>query len=419
MILVGICLISLLIAIPGFINKAGYSFVKGLIPGYNIYLFLSLLEFSPLFLIIISIGLIVLPDRAYFATLLFMILPFMVSDAFGKGKFTGFLILFLPFIMYPFLGYIGGTYAYDVREGKVSFIKEHKVLSFVVLILAVFVYSNFTRIIEGNYLVDKDSEQYVNEIYMSDGRIYDNYLNNDEKKIYMMMLNSAKEGKSLIEIKYNDLECSDWSSCNGAVANAHDGILVDHPELITYATGSYKDVGDGIDLRLQFAKSNIFAVRLGEMQITRIIDKIKRDTKDMNDLDKIVYVYDWIGQNNVYDKTFTWTSKNQSLYNVFIHGNAVCAGFAKASQVIFQNIGINSYIIRGQTSGPHMWNVVEYNGKNYYYDSTVATSAQDQEKSWYYDGLIQEEMSDYIPEHRDWYPEISQENGLLQKKDNQ
>ena len=126
MILVGICLISLLIAIPGFINKAGYSFVKGLIPGYNIYLFLSLLEFSPLFLIIISIGLIVLPDRAYFATLLFMILSFMVSDAFGKGKFTGFLTLFLPFIMYPFLGYIGGTYAYDVREGKVSFIKEHK-----------------------------------------------------------------------------------------------------------------------------------------------------------------------------------------------------------------------------------------------------------------------------------------------------
>lgn len=419
MILVVICFISLLIAIPGFINKAGYSFIRGLIPFYNVYLFLSLLEISPLFLILISIGLIVLPDRAFFVTLLFMILPFIVSDAFGKGKVTGILTLFLPFIMYPFLAYIGGTYAYDVREGKVSFIKEHKLLSLIVVALSVFVYSNFTRVIEGNYLIDKDSEHYINEIYMSDGRIYNNYLTNDEKKIYMMMLKSANEGKSLVEIKYSDLECTDWDSCSGAVGMAHDGILIDHPELITYATCSYRDVGDGMDLKLQFAKSNFFTLRLGEMKIARMIDKIKRDTKDMNDLDKIVYVYDWIGQNNVYDKTFTWTSKNQSLYNVFIHGNAVCAGFAKASQVIFQNIGIKSYIIRGQTSGPHMWNVVEYNGKNYFYDSTVATSAQDQNKDWYYYGLIQEEMNDYVPEHIEWYPEISQENGLLQKKDNQ
>lgn len=419
MILVAICLISLLIAIPGFINRAGYSFIKGLIPFYNIYLFLSLLEFSPFILILISLGLIFLPDRAFFVTFLFVLLPFMVSDAFGKGKICGFLTLILPFIMYPFLGYIGGTYAYDVREGKVSYLKEHKVLTLVVVVLSVFVYNNYTRIIEGNPLVDKNSDQYVNEIYMSDARIYNSYLSNDEKIIYMMMLEAAKEGNPLIKINYSDLECNDWGDCNGAVANAHDGILVDHPELITYATGSYKDVGNGIELRLQFAKNNMFAVKLGEMQISRIIDKIKRDTKDMNDLDKIIYVYDWIGQNNVYDRTFTWTSKNQSLYNVFVHGNAVCAGFAKASQVIFQNIGINSYVIRGETTGPHMWNVVEYNGKNYYFDSTVATSAEDQEKSWYYDGLIQEEMNDYVPTHSHWYPEICETNGLLEKKDNQ
>ena len=39
MLLVVICLISLLISIPGLISKAGYSFFKGLIPGYNLYLF--------------------------------------------------------------------------------------------------------------------------------------------------------------------------------------------------------------------------------------------------------------------------------------------------------------------------------------------------------------------------------------------
>ena len=38
--LVAICLLSLLISIPGFVKRSGESFIKGLIPGYNIYLFL-------------------------------------------------------------------------------------------------------------------------------------------------------------------------------------------------------------------------------------------------------------------------------------------------------------------------------------------------------------------------------------------
>ena len=63
--LVAICLISLLIAIPGFIYKAGYSFSKALIPGYNIYLFLTLIEFPPVLLLLLALGLIFLPDRMF------------------------------------------------------------------------------------------------------------------------------------------------------------------------------------------------------------------------------------------------------------------------------------------------------------------------------------------------------------------
>ena len=132
----------------------------------------------------------------------------------------------------------------------------------------------------------------------------------------------------------------------------------------------------------------------------------------MNEREKIEYVYDWVGRNNTYDDTFTWTAKNQSIYNVFIHNNAVCAGFAKTSQVIFQNIGVESYIIIGNTTGPHMWNIVRYGDKYYYYDSTVAASAHNQGESWYYNGLIQEKMNDYISAYVDWYPEVSKVNGL-------
>ena len=150
MLLIGICLVSLLISIPGFIHKAGYSFFRGLIPGYNIYLFFSILDFSPILLIIFSLGLVFLPDRAFVATLFFAILPFIVCECFGKGKISGFFTLFFPFIMYPFLAYFSGNYVYAFSDVKVSFIRRNKILCFSLIIFSVYMYANFIRLIEGN-----------------------------------------------------------------------------------------------------------------------------------------------------------------------------------------------------------------------------------------------------------------------------
>lgn len=411
--LVAICLISLLIAIPGFIKKAGYSLVKGLIPGYNLYLFLSIIEFPPLLLILMAVGLIFLPDRMFIATLLCILLPFMVNDAFGKGKISSILTLFSPFVMYPFLGYFSGIYSYDVSEGKYVFFKKNKFLCIILIIFSLYVYTNFTVLVDGNKLVDKTDMHYVNELYMSDGRIYNEFLTDKEKKMYRFIFENTRSYKSNLEIDMDEFGCSDYSECGALIDKAHDAILVDHPELINYAgySWSYRE-NSGFKLNLQFSVSNIISSKIGEMKIQRIIDKIKDETEDMSDKEKIRYVYEWIGENNTYDRTFTYMSKNQSIYNVFMKNNAVCAGFAKASQVIFQNIGIESYTITGNSTGPHMWNVVELDGKYYFYDSTVATSAKSSETSWYYDGLKQEYMSSYTVDYPSWYPTIEKDNGI-------
>ena len=119
--LVAICLISLLVAMPGFIKKAGYKFIDGLIPGYNIYLFFTILEFPPILLIILALGLIFLPDRMFVATLFCALFPFLINDAYGKGKFSSLLTLFLPFIMYPYLGYFNGIYCYNYTISTILF----------------------------------------------------------------------------------------------------------------------------------------------------------------------------------------------------------------------------------------------------------------------------------------------------------
>ena len=411
--LVAICLISLLIAIPGFVKKAGYSLVESLIPGYNLYLFLSIIEFPPVLLILLSLGLIFLPDRMFIATLLCVILPFMVNDAFGKGKISSFITLFLPFVMYPYLGYLSGIYSYDVSEGKHVFFKRNKILCVILVILSVYIYSNFTILVDGNKLINKDDMHYVNELYMSDGKIYNEFLNDKEKKMYRYILENTRDYKNSLILDFNEFGCLDYSECGALIDKAHEAILVDHPELINYAgySWSYREGGD-FKLKLNFSVTNRISALIGEMKIQRIIDRIKKDTKDLSDKEKIRYVYEWIGENNDYDRTFTYMSKNQSIYNVFMKKNAVCAGFAKASQVIFQNIGINSYTITGESTGPHMWNVVELDGKYYFYDSTVATSARNEDTSWYYNGLKQEYMATYTVDYPNWYPEISSDNGI-------
>ena len=62
-------LIVLYICLPGLLNKAGYNFFLGLIPIYNVYL------------------------------------PFILADAYSKGKVVSILGLILPIIIFPYLAY--------------------------------------------------------------------------------------------------------------------------------------------------------------------------------------------------------------------------------------------------------------------------------------------------------------------------
>ena len=78
-----------------------------------------------------------------------------------------------------------------------------------------------------------------------------------------------------------------------------------------------------------------------------------------------------------------YSSSNQSAYSFFTKGSSVCAGFAKASQLLFQNIGINSYLVMNTD---HMWNYVEYEGKYYVFDATMGTGFR-KDSNNYYSGL--------------------------------
>lgn len=114
--LVIIYLIVLYISIPGLLSKAGYNFFLGLIPIYNVYLLLKVLEIPLSIIITLVLGLIFLNNNVYVLTLIFIFLPFILADAYSKGKILSIIGLILPIIVFPYLAYApSALYTYGTQ----------------------------------------------------------------------------------------------------------------------------------------------------------------------------------------------------------------------------------------------------------------------------------------------------------------
>ena len=290
-----------------------------------------------------------------------------------------------------------------------GFVKNNLKLSLILLAFAGIIYYFFTRdlILETK---DKTNHHYVNNLYLSNDYVY-NQLDDNEKKAYDQMFKALKKSQRTLEIKAKDLGCPNVSDCDSLLYKMFDAIAVDQPGLTNFSTFRWRQMGDDLTIKFTNATPLKFASEVGIVRIERIIDSIKRKTKNMTDGQKVLYVYEWMGDHATYDRLFTFASKNQSIYNVFIKHNAVCAGFSKTATVIFQNIGIEAYSVTGYMnpgdSIGHMWNIVKLDDKYYFFDSTWSASRNNKDAEDYYFGLIPIEMDSYSLDHPDWYPEVS------------
>jgi hypothetical protein len=62
---------------------------------------------------------------------------------------------------------------------------------------------------------------------------------------------------------------------------------------------------------------------------------------------------------------------NQNICSVFLNGESVCQGYAKALQYLLQKSGIECFIVAGFAGdNRHVWNLAKVNGNYYYLDPT-------------------------------------------------
>ena len=111
----------------------------------------------------------------------------------------------------------------------------------------------------------------------------------------------------------------------------------------------------------QYSEADSIAFRSKGQEIVAMIDE------DWTDLEKVLFLHDYIVQHVEYEKTEPYSKYNA--YDALIGKEAVCNGYALAYTYLLSLAGIDSEVVISDTMC-HAWNIVRLDGQYYYVDTT-------------------------------------------------
>ncbi|MDD2392341.1 MAG: transglutaminase domain-containing protein [Bacilli bacterium] len=308
-------------------------------------------------------------------------------------------------------GYLIEQTEEEVRSKKRPFRAFHKyfyaIIVFTILIVST-VISTTNQISINNKITpvsklkyDINSIHYVNDLYISDDRHYNYMLNNDEKKVYDELFKTILEFKEDLKIDLKYKKFAYFFEATEYFDKISSALIMDHPELIQFGFFSIGDINynEGLYIKIFYAIEKE-QYRNAVLTMQEEINRIKNQTTKLNEIDKVKYVYDYIADNNKYGNQTE--SISQSAYSVFASDKSpVCAGYARASQILLQNVGITSLLAKGKLQREdHEWNFVKIDNDYYWYDVTQSNSKK-------YAGFLFSTSGYYSLKHNQLIPNIS------------
>lgn len=177
-------------------------------------------------------------------------------------------------------------------------------------------------------------------------------------------------------------------------------VLMDHPELFYVEGYSYTKYNrrDKL-LALRFSGNYSMNRKQAEARKTEIDEAVEvllsNASHLLGDYDKVLYVYEAIIKNTVYDLD---SSDNQNIYSVFVNHRSVCQGYAKAVQYLLNRMGVECMLVQGtvDTGEGHAWNLVKVNSRYYYVDATWGDASYRSEDGSETGGQVPDINYDYL-----------------------
>lgn len=183
-----------------------------------------------------------------------------------------------------------------------------------------------------------------------------------------------------------------------------DAVMYDNPELF-WLTGNYTytTYEDYVGVEHHYSYSEAEADKISNALENKVDEIVSAIPHDASDFEKELFLHDYVCDNTVYDISVN-DLLSQTAHSSLLNGRTVCAGYARAMQMLLDKVGINNYILIGNANNGtntdlHMWNVVEIDGCNYHLDPTWNDGAFTDEQGYFYfnvtDAYIMKTHSDF------------------------
>lgn len=190
-------------------------------------------------------------------------------------------------------------------------------------------------------------------------------LSDKEQQLYEVILTSLLACASDVSVDLVEEEAFD---------HVFQCVMNDHPEIF-YVDG-YTFIrytkGDQVTGNA-FSGSYIYDRQEIEERRRRIEEKVSEIMRGMpsgsDEYEKVKYIYEYLVMHTEYVRG---AEDNQNICSVFLSGESVCQGYAKAAQHLFRESGIASVFVSGKVGDgeDHVWNLVRINGAYYHVDTT-------------------------------------------------
>lgn len=211
------------------------------------------------------------------------------------------------------------------------------------------------------------TEQTITDFLATQGaKYYFSFLTQEERILYgEMYLIITKFGED-IEISSKDTHQMDY---------VFQCLLADHPEIFYVEGYSYtKHTINNKLNRITFSGTTIYTVEEVEKRQLLIDQYVSGCVSQMpagiDEYGKVKYIFDYVTTHTTYNLN---AADNQNICSVFLFGESVCQGYAKATQYLLDKVGIPVTLVTGYvkaTGEGHAWNLIQVDGAYYYLDST-------------------------------------------------
>lgn len=243
-----------------------------------------------------------------------------------------------------------------------------------------------------------DWENMEPEFPQSGGKIkyYYNRLTNTEKNAYVNILSELGNFKTKIEIPI---------LTQNQLTSVFFALLYDNPEVFHLSrVCNLSQTGK----RCYFNASYCMTKEEYEKKLTLLkakVDEIASEiTVGEDEFETELEIHDYVVQNCAYRNSTDETAKleESTAYGALVNGFASCEGYAKAALMLFDKLGIESYLISGKSTNrtenmeSHMWNAVKINDEYYNLDLTWNDPIKEDgtdEPRYIYFNITDEELS--------------------------